>query len=117
MCTRESLNLILKYEAQTESGMKKRNGRSSALCSLGLSSGGKKLHFSSTPDDKSHMCLMYILPLIVCLTTLVSYLTQCLPSAVHFLEEEQKTNKKNGNKVYLRPPHNSNANTLDIFQT
>jgi len=60
--------------------MKKTNGHSAALCSLGLSSGGKKPQFSSTLHDKSHMCLTIMLCSIVCLTVLVSYLTQLVPA-------------------------------------
>lgn len=84
VCTRESLNLRWQntevWNSETESGMRKTNGHSAALCLLGLSSGGKKPQFSSTLHDKSHVCLMNMLILIVCLTVLVSYLTQLLPA-------------------------------------
>lgn len=83
-CTGESLNLRWQntevWNPETESGMKKTNGHSTALCSLGLSSGGKKPQFSSTLHDKSHMHLIIMLLLIVCPTVLVSYLTQLAPA-------------------------------------
>lgn len=45
-CTRESLNLRWQstkvWNSEIESGMRKMNGYSAALCSLGLSSGGKE---------------------------------------------------------------------------
>lgn len=53
---------------------------STALCSLGLSSGGKQPQFSSTLRDRSHTCLIIMLHLIVCLTVLVSYLTLLVPA-------------------------------------
>lgn len=81
--TRESLNLRWQstkvWNSGTESGMRKMNECSAALCSLGLSNGGKEPQFSSI-CMMNYLCLINMLHLIVCLTMLVTYLTQVVPA-------------------------------------
>lgn len=118
-CTRESLNLRWQNtkvrNSETESATRKTNGYSAALCSLGLSSGGKKPQLALC--DKSQYvfdehanfnCMSYSI-------SKLSYaVSACQVDLIPW--KNKRWMRRNENKVYLLSIFFCNTYVLDIFQ-